>query len=231
LLSLAEIEKLCAEAVSTVNGKPKYESGQFLADYLKLLAFSGARRQAGLSVKWSQVDWENRQLTLFTKFDRTVVVDFNAELETHLLDLKSRRASEDNPWIFPGTRGAEPGYFANPQKLLNGVKEAVGMPDFNLHDLRHWFASYVIMSGVDTLTAASWLGHSDGGVLIGKTYGHLNPQHKRDAADKIRFTTPEATCNPPLPQGQGLDLTKLTVADLMAMVSAAQPRDKAVETP
>jgi hypothetical protein len=210
-----------------------------LADFIKFLAFSGARRQAGLSAKWSQVDWNNRQLTLFTKFDKRVVVDFNEKLEAHLTDLKSRRASADEPWIFPSPRRADTptadnGFFASPQKLLMEVRVAAGMPEFRFHDLRHWFASYAVMSGIDTLTVAAWLGHSDGGVLIGKTYGHLNPQHKRDAADKLRFTpqaaaaqTAPPTCNPPLPQVQGLDLSKLTVADLMALVSAAQGLGKA----
>jgi hypothetical protein len=36
------------------------------------------------------------------------------------------------------------------------------------------------MSGIDFMTIAAWLGHKDGGTLIGKVYGHLldgKPQH------------------------------------------------------
>jgi integrase len=192
LLSIDDITKLCAEATVKVEGKPKHLNGQFLADYIKLLAFSGARRQAGLSLKWNQVDWSNRQLTLFSKFDKRVIVDFNEKLEAHLKDLFERR-DPDSPWVFPTPRSGEmsAGYFANPQKVLLTVTEALGMNDFHLHDLRHWFISYAIMSGIDTLTVASWVGHADGGVLIGKTYGHLNPQHKREAASKLRFDQPE----------------------------------------
>ena len=43
------------------------------------------------------------------------------------------------------------------------------------------------MGGIDTLTIAAWLGHSDGGLLIGKIYGHLNPQHRRSQAEKLSF--------------------------------------------
>ncbi len=37
------------------------------------------------------------------------------------------------------------------------------------------------------MTIASWLGHADGGVLVGKVYGYLAESHKRAAALKLRF--------------------------------------------
>jgi integrase len=71
--------------------------------------------------------------------------------------------------------------------MTEKISAACGIPEFTLHDLRHFFISYCVMSGIDTLTVASWIGHSDGGVLIGKVYGHLDPKHKRDSASKLRF--------------------------------------------
>ena len=232
LISLEEIEKLCTEAMATVEGKPKHENGQFLADYIRLLAFSGARRQAGLSARWSQVDWNNRQLTLFTKYDKTAVVDFNEKLETHLKDMWEHR-DENSPWMFPSPRASENGmgYFANPQKLLNEVKQEVNLPDFKFHDLRHFFISFCVMSGIDTMTVAAWVKHADGGVLIGRVYGHLNPQHKRDAAAKVQFT-PQEKASAQMPGILTLDLTKISAADLLKMLqvqgmTVPQPAGKA----
>ena len=48
------------------------------------------------------------------------------------------------------------------------------------------------MGGIDYMTIAHWLGHSDGGVLIGKTYGHLNDKHKARMADGLRILEPPA---------------------------------------
>jgi integrase len=220
LLTWDQIQAICDEALAMNDGKPKYENGQFLADYIKLLAFSGARRQAALSLRWDQVDWSNRQLTLFTKFDKTVIVDMNEKLEAHLKELWSRR-NQDSPWVFPSPRAAEngPGYFANPQKLLDEVKADAEMPDFRFHDLRHWFISSCAMAGIDALTIASWVGHSDGGKLIFSTYGHLNPQHKRDAAAKLQFTPQETTTqNPNLVT---LDLSKMSASDLLGLLQRA----------
>jgi site-specific recombinase XerD len=63
------------------------------------------------------------------------------------------------------------------------------MPDFGFHDYRHHFVSYCVMSGIDFLTIARWVGHKDGGILIGKVYGHLSHEHLKSAAQRLRFET------------------------------------------
>jgi hypothetical protein len=40
---------------------------------------------------------------------------------------------------------------------------------------------------VDYMTIAAWVGHKDGGVLIGKVYGHLSDDHKRETAKRLTF--------------------------------------------
>jgi hypothetical protein len=135
----------------------------------------------------------------------------------HLKDMHARR-DVNSPWVFPSPRPPEEGprYFANPQKLLDEVKADAEMSDFKFHDLRHFFASFSVMSGIDTLTVASWLGHADGGVLLAKIYSHLDPKHKRESAAKIRFTPQETVA-----QNTNLitlDLSKMSAADLLALL-------------
>jgi len=43
------------------------------------------------------------------------------------------------------------------------------------------------MSGIDYMTIAEWVGHQDGGILIGKVYGHLAKSHKREQARRVNF--------------------------------------------
>ena len=224
LLSWDQIKAICDEAVAKGDGdKPKYENGQFLADFIKLLAFSGARRQAALSLKWCQVDWSNRQLTLFTKYEKRVVVDLNEKLEAHLKDMHARR-DEKSTWVFPSPRG--PGYFANPQKLLDEMKAATNLTDFKFHDLRHYFISHCILSGIDTLTVAAWVGHS-GGQLIYSTYGHVHSQHKRDAAAKLQFDVSAAARKKAEELAPVPDLSKMSAADLLALLQKFIPPTRA----
>ena len=44
-----------------------------------------------------------------------------------------------------------------------------------------------VMSGIDFMTIARWVGHQDGGILIGKVYGHLSNEHAKRQAKKIDF--------------------------------------------
>ena len=66
--------------------------------------------------------------------------------------------------------------------------ELEGVPAVSVHQLRHVFATSCIESGVDIPTIARWLGHSDGGVLLLKTYGHLRNNHSQAMAAKVTFT-------------------------------------------
>ena len=43
------------------------------------------------------------------------------------------------------------------------------------------------MSGIDFMTIARWVGHKDGGVLIGKVYGHLSNEHAKQQAQRINL--------------------------------------------
>lgn len=37
------------------------------------------------------------------------------------------------------------------------------------------------------MTIARWVGHKDGGVAMGKIYGHLNDEHKKKQTKRLKF--------------------------------------------
>lgn len=70
---------------------------------------------------------------------------------------------------------------------LRLARKAAGMPQFGFHDCRHLFVSFAVMAGIDFMTIARWCGHKDGGVLIGRTYGHLSNEHAQLQAQRLNF--------------------------------------------
>ena len=44
-----------------------------------------------------------------------------------------------------------------------------------------------VMAGIDYMTIAKWVGHQDGGALIGKVYGHLSNEHAQRQAQRLNF--------------------------------------------
>jgi integrase len=71
------------------------------------------------------------------------------------------------------------------KRALRTACERAGLPYLSHHDFRHLFATRCIQSGVDLPTVARWLGHSDGGALLGKVYFHLADAHSRSMAARV----------------------------------------------
>jgi hypothetical protein len=100
--------------------------------------------------------------------------------------LVGARRLPDSDCMFPATRG-EADSIGSLRGTFELVRQEAGLPDLHFHDARHHFISECVMSGVDFLTIAKWVGHADGGMLIGKVYGHLSNEHTQRAAKKVTF--------------------------------------------
>ncbi|MEK6584223.1 MAG: site-specific integrase, partial [Nitrospirota bacterium] len=61
-----------------------------------------------------------------------------------------------------------------------------GIKDFHFHDLRHTFASHLVMAGVDITTVKELLGHKTLAMTL--RYSHLAPAHKVQAMDILDNT-------------------------------------------
>ena len=105
LFTAADLEKLCSAAMETrpdpkakedeePRNVPVTKNAQQFVDYIRLLAYSGAREQEALALRWQDVDIERGQLTIGatgdTKNSTGRVVDFNPKLKAHLEDMATR---------------------------------------------------------------------------------------------------------------------------------------------
>lgn len=203
LITPAEFEHLLASCTALKeDGTPVTRNGKQLRDYLRVLAYAGGREQETLSIRWSHVDWKGKQLWIgappefnasriaigkggTSKNKEARSVDFNPQLEAVLEEMKGRRVP-DTSWMFPSPQRGEKDIRA---KSLRGslvrARKAAGQEKHAFHDLRHLFISYAVMAGIDFMTIARWVGHKDGGILIGKVYGHLADTHRRKMAEKL----------------------------------------------
>lgn len=205
LLKDDQFAEFCKAADASTN-----RSGPILADFIRFLAYSGARYRESLRLKWKDISFELRQVTVgsdgLSKNGKARVVDFNPALEAHLRAMHARRAP-DCKYLFPSPqRGTQDIPAHDLRGSLDTARKAAGLEWIGFHDFRHFFASYCVMSGIDFKTIAEWLGHESGTVLIDKVYGHLAADHKRRMAQKVSFSlaqqatasTPPAT-TPPAP--------------------------------
>jgi integrase len=180
------------------DGTPVTKNGQQFCDYVRLMAYSGARRNEALALRWSDVDFDQDKLTIerqaadneqddTTKNKTSRTVDFTPALKKHLQDMQTRRAP-DSQWLFPSPqRGKKDIHAMSFRESLELARTEAKLPGVGFHDFRHHFISYCVMSGIDYMTIAKWVGHKDGGILIGKVYGHLAESHTKEQAQRVSF--------------------------------------------
>jgi integrase len=186
LLMPAEFDRLIVGARQNCQ-----KNGQQLADYFRFLAFAGAREKEALRVKWADVDSERERVTIgadrLAKNRESRTVEFNPRLAALLCEMRRRRAP-DSSWLFPSPqRGPRDEHARSFRESLKIARKAAGLEWVGFHDLRHYFCSMCVMAGVDFMTIAAWLGHKDGGILVGKVYGHLLDEHRHKAAKLVHF--------------------------------------------
>ena len=190
-----------------LDGCAGLKNGVQLSDLLKLLAYSGAREQEALRLRWPHIDFKNKKIHLGASvdFESALVVlgkggdtktgagrevQMNPQLEELLVAMLSRRAP-DSEWLFPSPQRGEKDIRAkNLRNTLHQAMTAAGNKDFGFHDCRHLFISYCIMEKVTLPTIVKWVGHKDGGKLIIKTYGHLLDEHLSAEAATVRIAIP-----------------------------------------
>ena len=148
----------------------------------RLLAYSGTRLREATALKWSHLNNDETLLLVpgtKSRASKDRLLPLSPSLVGFLKELRERRGPEA-----PSARIARVGSCLDTLKRACGK---VGITEMTHHDLRHFFATRCIESGVEIPTVAKWLGHSDGGALAMKTYGHLRQEHSLAQAAKVVF--------------------------------------------
>lgn len=101
------------------------------------------------------------------------------------------RKHPDSPYVFCNVKGES---YANVRKSFFTAVKKSDIINFRFHDLRHTFASHLVMNGVDLNTVRELLGHKSLEMTI--RYSHLSPDYKHRAVANLSrqmdtFWTPE----------------------------------------
>lgn len=145
-----------------------------------VLLNTGARPKEAFTLKWEDVDFQRREITLhaaFTKTGQTRRVPLNDAATAVLKKWKEESGSD---WVFPGDDGE---HITTINKGWKKVLKDAGITNFRLYDCRHTFASKLVMRGVDLYTVAELLGHSS--IEMTKVYAHLSQDHLSQAVSVL----------------------------------------------
>jgi len=152
---------------------------------------TGMRKGEIANLKWRDVNFEKGFLTLVrTKNGEKRYVPINNMCREALMSVRKHPQSE---YIFCNRDG-------NPYNFRKSFETALknaGIGTFRFHDLRHTFASQMVMSGVDLNTVRELLGHKSLNLTL--RYAHLSEDHKTRAVEVLgkrmdTFWTPTEIC-------------------------------------
>ena len=163
---------------------PDLRAAKF-ADHLKPLVLlslnTGMRRGEVFNLHWRDVNFQGQFLTVegeTSKSGQTRHIPLNKEA---LAVLKAWRGDLVRVgFVFPAK---DAGRLDNVKKSWDGALKLAKVENFRWHDLRHTFASKLVMAGVPLNTVRELLGHSD--IAMTLRYAHLAPDTKAAAVELI----------------------------------------------
>jgi len=125
-------------------------------------------------------------------------VILNNDAEAALSVLQERHKASNRAMV--NTDGSD--YLGISTKWFDKAVKRAGIIDFSWHCLRHTFASWLVMDGVNMRTVQVLMGHSS--IKMTERYAHLAPDHMTSAVNRLSRRTVAAepttdTSFPPAP--------------------------------
>ena len=178
------------------NGSFFFKNGPFYV----FIMYTGCRIGEALALRWSDIDLENRTVTIA----RTMITVRNFDNHTSvrrdqnstkngvirtiylsdmalqaLLDIKASHKYDPNGYILPGTHTDKPITYVTAHGAFKRIIKQAGIKDCSIHSLRHTFISLMINNNIPVPLVADMAGHTNVNTTM-KVYTHLlkETQHK-----------------------------------------------------
>ncbi|WP_235535261.1 site-specific integrase [Sphingomonas sp. Leaf339] len=138
-----------------------------LRHIVDLLLLTGARVRELLDARWEHVNVERKAWLIPTsKTGKPRHVPLSSAALAVIAELPRFNGC---PWLVPNPNTLKP--FVSIKHGWQGAREAAGLPDVRIHDLRHSAASFMVNSGVDLFAVGKVLGHAS--YQSTQRYSHL----------------------------------------------------------
>ena len=145
--------------------------------YVLIAMRTGLRKQNIMRLRWDEIDFHQRSLTVRQKGDRRHRVPMASDIQELL-----RNTPKEAVWVFPNKLTGMP--YMDFAKSWRAVKLMARIdPAFRFHDLRHHVASMLIKNTHNPLVVQSVLGHSD--IRVTQRYMHAFQDEMANAVETL----------------------------------------------
>ena len=174
---LNELSRLKTLSDSDIGKLIGSATNKLTRDLITFLIYTGCRKGEALNLKWDDVDLQNDVIAIKgtkTKYDRYIPI--SKPLKELLSGINK---IQDCLYVF-NKNGAKLGDF---KKSFHTACKNAGFKDMHIHDLRHVFASKMVMDGTSLYITGELLGHRT--TQMTKRYSHLVPETLKKAVDDV----------------------------------------------
>ena len=174
---LNELSRLKTLSDEDINKLIAGATNKLTRDLITFLIYTGCRKGEALNLKWDDVDLQNDVIAVKetkTKYDRYIPISKPLkEL------LKGIEKNQNCLYVFE-RNGAKLTDF---KRSFHTACKNAGLKDLRIHDLRHVFASKMVMNGTSLYITGELLGHRT--TQMTKRYSHLVPETLKKAVDDV----------------------------------------------
>ena len=156
-------------------------TGVRLSVLLVLLAYSGMRPSEAFALRPEHLDFERRRIYLDWQLgcQGELKALKNARKRVVVMDQVVIAALEDllpklvgNELLFRTVTGCKLNSKSKWSYYWDPIRKKAGFNDMDVYELRHYFAKLMLDNDARAEDVAEQLGHSDGGELVRRLYGH-----------------------------------------------------------
>lgn len=173
-------------------------NGQKYKTLFTLAIFSGARQGELLGLKWSDIDWKNKQIHIQRTFNNGAFFATKTKGSNRKVDIGPTTLRALKEWklgcppgkldlVFPTETGNPMNHNNMVNRYFRPALVAAKTNQIRFHDLRHTYASLLIEQGENIKYIQNQLGHSNPTVTL-NVYAHLMKPTNQAAAMKLENT-------------------------------------------
>lgn len=174
-------------------------SGRQMVVWVWVAALTGLRPSEQSFLEWGDIDFKKGTIAVLPKPGNPLKTGRWRPVEIHPMLTKvlgqwriewdqffaEKKRTGEHSWVFFNPR--KPGQRCDTfRKSFEDACKKAGLKGVTMYSMRHYFISKAIMSGVNRLTVAKWVGHAST-MMIDQVYAHLSPEFRRGEMEKIKL--------------------------------------------
>lgn len=149
-------------------------------NYIILSLFLGQRRNNLLSMRWADIDFDNRTAYFeHTKNGESLTIPLTEQAYNLLKGMYDMRSSDE--WVFPSA-SSKSGHYEEPKKAWKKLLQNAQIENLRLHDLRRTLGSYQAIAGSSLQIIGKSLGHKS--IAATQVYARLTDDPIRESMQR-----------------------------------------------